>query len=57
MTNTTDAKLAALLEAIAQEHCFHTTELQNSGDDFKEVASWSLEAALRAAYEAGKAAR
>lgn len=52
-----DAKrLAALLE-IAREHTpFETFEETRSGADFREMAVWRLEAALTAAYEAGRAA-
>jgi hypothetical protein len=50
-------KTAEILEAIAQKHCLHTLEETKSGADFFEIATWSLEAALQAAFEAGKAAR
>ncbi|MBB5515746.1 hypothetical protein FHS89_001766 [Rubricella aquisinus] len=54
-TLTNEEKFA--LEAIAGQHLgLDTLEAQNSDDaDFSEQAVWSIEAALRAAFEAGRA--
>lgn len=56
--SATNTKLDAVILEIAKKH-FHvdTLQEQKSGADFHEVAVWSIEAALRAAYEAGKNAK
>lgn len=47
-----------MLLAIAKEHLnLETLEKRRCGLDFQEQAVWTIEAALKAAYEAGKAAR
>lgn len=41
---------------IAKAHLdIHTFERQRSGADFQEQAVWTIQAALEAAYEAGRA--
>jgi len=50
---TRDAELAK----IAAKHTpFATLDHRSSGEDFQEVSSWSLKAALEDAYAAGQAA-
>ena len=45
-----------ILAELASKHLgFDTLEHRHSGDDFREVASWGVKAALQAAYEAGRA--
>ncbi len=46
------------LEAIARKHLhIETLEARNSDSlDFKDVACWSVKAALEAAFEAGRIA-
>lgn len=51
------ARDSALL-AIAKKHlAIHTFQTQRSGADFQEQAVWCVEAALKAAYEAGRASK
>ncbi len=46
------------LEQIARQHCFFPDlQERHCGEDFREVAVWSLKAALEAAYEAGRQAK
>ena len=46
------------LLAIASKHLdVHTFERQRSGADFQEQAVWTIQAALEAAYEAGRASK
>jgi hypothetical protein len=46
------------LLAIAAKHLdVHTFERQRSGADFQEQAVWTIQAALEAAYEAGRASK
>ena len=49
----------AKLEAIARKHLHLDTLVTRNSDrlDFSDQAVWSLEAALLAAFEAGKSAR
>jgi len=56
-TRCTDPRQAEL-ERIAAEHLdLETLQTRNSGDaDFHEHAVWCIEAALEAAYEAGRTA-
>lgn len=51
--------MQATLEAIAAKHLgLDTLATRNSDSlDFSDQAVWSLEAALKDAYEAGKAAK
>lgn len=57
MTRTADTKIDTLIAEIARRHLHITTlETQNTGDDFHEVAVWTIEQALRAAFEAGRKA-
>jgi hypothetical protein len=51
-TNTVDNQL----EAIALQWFDRDLQERKSGEDFKEVAVWSIKAALQAAYDAGKSA-
>lgn len=53
--NSQAIEFDAQIEAIALEHfpTMTTLQTQKSGDDFKEVAVWSVKAALEAAYQAG----
>ncbi len=55
----THEKMMAVLETIARKHLSLETLATRNGDglDFSDQAVWSLEAALRAAYDAGMAAR
>jgi hypothetical protein len=47
---------AALLEIARRETPFETLTRTRSGADFREVAVWTMEQALAAAYEAGREA-
>jgi hypothetical protein len=51
----TEPALQCTMETIARQHMgFSTLERRNTDScDFRDVACWSAEAALRAAYEAG----
>lgn len=47
--------LDQILTDIAQEHLhFPTLQTRRSGLDFREVAVWQVESALKAAFEAGR---
>jgi hypothetical protein len=47
-----------ILAQIAKQHLLvDTLKTQKSNADFHEVAVWSIEAALKAAFEAGRAAK
>jgi hypothetical protein len=49
--------MAYTLESIAAEHLNMTTlETRRSSADFQEQATWTIKAALEAAYEAGRRA-
>ncbi|MES2685723.1 MAG: hypothetical protein V4706_02815 [Pseudomonadota bacterium] len=54
---TTQPTPNPLFERIAREHLHVETLVTRKMDglDFHEVAVWSIEAALQAAYDAGKA--
>ena len=56
---TATASTDALLLEIAQKHLdLETLQARNSDSlDFKEQAVWSIEAALKAAFEAGRASK
>ena len=58
-TKTMSKGARAELEAIARKHLHLETLATRESDslDFSDQAVWSLAAALRAAYEAGLAAR
>lgn len=47
---------AAIREIAKRETPFESLESTRSGADFREIAVWTLEQALVAAYEAGRAA-
>ena len=48
------SKLDKLFADIAKEHLLIDTLVESkSGDDFHEVAVWTVKAALEAAYQAG----
>lgn len=47
---------AAIREIARRETPFPTLERRRSGEDFREIAVWTLEQALVAAYEAGRQA-
>jgi hypothetical protein len=51
-----NAQRNQVLEAIAKKHLgIDTLQMQNSDSaDFHDLAVWSIEAALKAAYEAGQ---
>lgn len=50
------ARDAAILEIARRETPFETLTRSRSGADFREVAVWTMEQALAAAYEAGREA-
>ena len=50
------ARDAAILEIARRETPFQTLTPTRSGADFHEVAVWTIEQALTAAYEAGREA-
>ncbi len=55
MTTPRDAERdAAILEIARRETPFQTLTPTRSGADFIEVAVWTIEQALTAAYEAGR---
>lgn len=56
---TTTAQIQKTIARIALEHCgFETLDERRSDRlDFREVAVWSMKAALEAAYLAGRAAQ
>lgn len=54
--STDAARHAAILEIAKRDLLFETLATQRSSADFREVAVWMVEAALSAAYEAGRAA-
>ena len=57
MNQTADTKIDTLIAEIARRHLgVANLETQNTGDDFHEVAVWTIEQALRAAFEAGRKA-
>lgn len=57
MSRTADTKIDTLIAEIARRHLgVANLETQNTGDDFHEVAVWTIEQALRAAFEAGRKA-
>ena len=57
MTNPADPKLDTLIADLARRYFgAETLETQNTGDDFHEVAVWSIKSALQAAFEAGRRA-
>ena len=58
MKKASEKQLRKILEKIAAQHLdIETLEARNSDSlDFHEVSVWSLEEALKAAYDAGKAA-
>ena len=56
MKKTSEKQLRTILEKIAAKHLdIETLETKKSDSlDFHEVSVWSLEDALKAAYDAGK---
>lgn len=57
MTTQQDAQRdAAILEIARRETPFETLTPTRSAADFREVAVWTMEQALAAAYEAGRGA-
>lgn len=56
MTNPNAEFERTILEIAKRDLLFETLTTQRSSADFREVAVWMVEAALIAAYEAGRAA-